>query len=218
MHPHRRIPIYGPMADAKDVMPEPDDRGPAGPLNELLGLLPPEARRALRGVAEDTAHAARRAGGGANPLAHLAAAAGRALAEPPAPPRAPAPPAASPSPQPSPIATAGFARLPQPGTDWHLFIRRDAVVAVASPSAERSLVLLADGREVEVGASSDAVAREVPGLVRLTQAGTQRCLHVRAASVLAVTAPAQGSVLHLAGGRDLQAGESAAVVAGLLAG
>jgi hypothetical protein len=208
----------GPTADMKDMMPEPDDRGPAGALNELLGLLPPEARRALRGVAEDTAHAARRAGGGANPLASLAAAAGRALAEPPTPPRT-ATPSAAPSAAcaPSP-ATAGFARLPQPGTDWHLFVRRDAVVAVASPSAERAVVLLADGREVEVGASSDAVAREVPGLVRLTQAGTQRCLYVRAGSVLAVTAPAQGSVLHLAGGRDLPAGESAAVVAGLLAG
>jgi predicted deacylase len=76
--------------------------------------------------------------------------------------------------------------------------------------------MLADGRELEVGGSSDAAARQIPGLVRLTQPGTQRCTYIRASAVVAVTAPSQGCVLHLSNGREVEAGEAAAVAAELL--
>jgi hypothetical protein len=117
------------------------------------------------------------------------------------------------------LAAAGpFARLPQPGTDWWQFVRREAVVAVKSPAHGRCVVVLAGGRELEVGDSADAVARQIPGLVRLTQPGTQRCLYVRPSAVAAVTAPSQGCVLILSNGRELEVGEAAAAAAGLIAG
>jgi hypothetical protein len=92
------------------------------------------------------------------------------------------------------------------------------VVAVTSPAHDRCVVMLAEGRELEVGGSADAVARQIPELVRLTQPGTQRYLYVRPSAVAAVTAPAQGCMLHLSNGRMLEAGEAAAVAAGLIAG
>ena len=209
-------------------------RAPGNPLADLLGLLPPEARRAVRGLAEDATQAVLRAGGGGpNPLAAAAALAARTLAEAARPrpegaepprPAAERPLAGSPAPAGIPLAIpaaapppAAFARLPQPGTAWWQYVRPEAVVAIASPAPEGCVALLANGRELELGGPAEAAAREVPGLVRLTQPGTQRCLYVRPAAVLAVTAPAQGCVLHLADGRTLEAGEAAAVAAGLLA-
>jgi hypothetical protein len=92
------------------------------------------------------------------------------------------------------------------------------VVAVTSPAHDRCVVMLTEGRELDAGNSADAVAWQIPELVRLTQPGTQRCLYVRPSVVTAVTAPAQGCVLHLSDGRTLEAGEAAAAAAGLIAG
>ena len=230
-------------------MPEhPDDPGrghrrhrdaPANPFAEILGVLPPEARRVLRNVAEEAASAALRAGGGPNPLAAAAVTATRLFSDAtrqplrPDPAREARPIAEAPrdgptrlradvgSAQPTmpALAAAGpFARLPQPGTEWWQFVRREVVVAVTSPALDRCVVMLAEGRELEVGGSADAVAQQIPGLVRLTQPGTQRCLYVRPSAVAAVTAPSQGCVLILSNGRELEAGEAAAAAADLLAG
>jgi hypothetical protein len=95
-------------------------------------------------------------------------------------------------------------------------VRCEAVIAIKSPAHDRCVVMLADGRELEAGGSSDAAARQIPGLVRLTQPGTQRCTYIRPSAVVAVTAPSQGCVLHLSNGRELDAGEAAAVAADLL--
>ncbi len=206
------------------------DRGtPVNPLAEIFGLLPPEARKVLRNVADEAAHAALRSGAGANPFATAATTAARLLSDAarqrseaagipdgPTRPRGGARPADAALP-----AGAGegpFIQLPQPGTDWWQFVRREAVVAVTSPAHDRCVVLLAEGGELEVGCPADAVARQIPALVRLTQPGTQRCLYVRPSAVTAVTAPAQGCVLHLSNGRMLEAGEAAAAAAGLIAG
>ena len=210
---------------------------PVDPLAEFLGILPPEARRVLRDVAEEATLAALRVGGGPNPFAAAAAVATRLLSdaarrhpEAAGPSRGAAPAADTPGDRPAllrgvgpaqtaaPTASGSFARLPQPGTDWWQFVRREAVVAVRSPAHDRGVVMLADGRELEVGGSADDAARQIPGLVRLTQPGTQRCLYVRPSAVVAVTAPSQGCVLHLADGRELEAGEAAAAAAGLIAG
>jgi hypothetical protein len=198
------------------------------PLAELLAILPPEARRVLRNVAEETAHAALRAGGGPNPLAAAATTATRLLSEvarqrmeadTPAsgPTRSQGGPGSVQTTSPERAAARSFARLPQPGTDWWQFVRCEAVVAIKSPSVDRCVVMLADGRELEVGGSSDAAAQEISGLVRLTQPGTQRCMYIRPSAVVAVTAPSQGCVLHLCNGRELEAGEAAAVAADLIA-
>jgi hypothetical protein len=212
---------------------------PPNLLAEVLGgILSPEARKVLRNVAEETTYAALRAGGGPNPLAAATAAAARLLSD-----ATQHRPAAGPTPGarstaevlgdeptrldgvgpaqttvPAPAAAGSFARLAQPGTDWWQFVRPEAVVAVKSPAHDRCVVMLADGRELEVGGSTDTVARQIPGLVRLTQPGTQRCLYVRPSAVVAVTAPSQGCVLHLSNGRDLEAGEAAAAAANLIAG
>ena len=69
-----------------------------------------------------------------------------------------------------------------------------------------------------MGGSANTVARQIPALLRLTQPGTQRSLYVRQSAVTALTAPAQGCVLHLSNGRMLEAGEAAAAAAGLIAG
>ncbi len=95
-------------------------------------------------------------------------------------------------------------------------MRCEAVIAIKSPSQDQCVVMLANGRELEVGGSSDAVARQIPGLVRLTQPGTQRSAYIRPTAVVAVTAPSQGCVLHLSNGREVEASEAAAVAAGLL--
>ncbi len=95
---------------------------------------------------------------------------------------------------------------------------RPKLIYVKSPAPDRCVVMLAEGRELEVGGSADTVACQIPGLVRLTQPGTQRCLYVRPSAVTAVTAPSQGCVLHLSSGRELEAGEAAAVAADLIAG
>jgi hypothetical protein len=97
-------------------------------------------------------------------------------------------------------------------------VRREAAIAIKSPSVGLCIVVLFDGRELEVGGSSDEVARQIPGLVRLTQPGTQRSMYVRPSAVVAVTAPLNGCVLHLSNGSDLEAGEAAVVAAELIAG
>jgi hypothetical protein len=210
---------------------------PLNPLTDVLRILPPEARSVLRNVAEEATYAALRAGGGPNPLAAAAAAATRLLSDaarlhPETGPNHGTRPAADasegglprlgsgvgPAQTTAPAGAKSFARLPQPGTDWWQFVRHEAVVAVKSPAHDRCVVMLAEGRELEVGGSADAVARQIPGLVRLTQPGTQRCLYVRPSAVTAVTAPSQGCVLHLSSGRELEAGEAAAVAADLIAG
>jgi hypothetical protein len=207
---------------------------PLNPLADILRVLPPEARSVLRNVAEEATSAALRAGGGPNPLAAAAAAATRLLSDaaqlrPETNPNLKARPTADaskgelrsgvgPAQTTAPPATGSFARLPQPGTDWWQFVRHEAVVAVKSPAHDRCVVMLAEGRELEVGGSADAVARQIPGLVRLTQPGTQRCLYVRPSAVTAITAPSQGCVLHLSNGRELEAGEAAAAAAELIAG
>ena len=210
---------------------------PLNPLADVLRILPPEARSVLRNVAEEATYAALRAGGGPNPLAAAAAAATRLLSDaarlrPETGPDHGAKPAAhaprgglprlgsggGPAQTTAPAGAGSFARLPQPGTDWWQFVRHQAVVAVKSPAPDRCVVMLAEGRELEVGGSADTVARQIPGLVRLTQPGTQRCLYVRPSAVTAVTAPSQGCVLHLSSGRELEAGEAAAVAADLIAG
>jgi hypothetical protein len=65
--------------------PRQDDRRnrntAVNPLAEFLAILPPEARRVLRNVAEEAARATLRAGGGPNPLATAAATATRLLSE-----------------------------------------------------------------------------------------------------------------------------------------
>jgi hypothetical protein len=209
--------------------PQRSRKSEVNPIAELLGVLPPEARRLLRNVAEETAQAALRAAGGPNPLAAAAITAARLFSQ-----AAREPNEAStavnkttrsqtvvgPVLTTSPMAAAvePFARLPQPGTDWSLFLRRDAAIAIKSPSVDLCIVVLFDGRELEVGGSSDAVARQIPGLVRLTQPGTQRSMYVRSSAVLAVTAPSSGCVLHLSNGLDLAAGEAAVVAANLIAG
>ena len=209
---------------------------PLNPLADILRILPPEARSVLQNVAEEATYAALRAGGGPNPLAAAAAAATRLLSDaarprPETDPSHGARPTAEaakgglprlgsgvgPAQTAAPAAAESFARLPQPGTEWSQFVRREAVVAVTSPAPDRCVVMLAEGRELEVGGSADAVARQIPGLVRLTQPGTQRCLYVRPSAVTAVTAPSQGCVLHLFNGRQLEAGEAAAAAADLIA-
>ncbi len=197
------------------------------PLAELLAILPSEARRVLRNVAEETAQAALRAGAGPNPLAVAANTATRFLSEVArqrmeadtpanAPTRSRGGPGPVQSTSPEAAPTGPFARLPQPGTDWWQFVRHEAVIAIKSPLHDQCVVMLADGRELEVGGSSDAVARQIPGLVRLTQPGTQRCTYIRPSAVVAVTAPSQGCVLHMSNGREVEAGEAAAVAADLL--
>ena len=72
---------------------------------------------------------------------------------------------------------------------------------------------------MEAGECSDEAAHSLPGLARLSRAGTQRGVYVRPEAVLAVVAPAEGGcVLRLRGGRELAATEAAAVAVGLLAG
>jgi hypothetical protein len=237
-----------PDAEEHPMPEYPDDRDrdhrrdrdvPPNPLADLLRILPPETRSVLRSVAEEATYAALRAGGGPNPLAAAAAAATRLLSDTARqrPEAAPsdgakfAAEAAEDGPTrlrsgvgpaqttvPAPAAAGSFVRLPQPGTEWWQFVRHEAVVAVKSPENDRCVVMLADGRGLEVGGSADAAAQQIPGLVRLTQPGTQRCLYVRPAAVVAITAPSQGCVLHLSNGRELEAGEAAAVATGLIAG
>jgi hypothetical protein len=206
------------------------DRGASvNPLAEILGFLPPDARKILRNVADEAAHAVRRSSGGSSPLVAAATTAAHLLSDaarqrPEAADFTNGPPRLRRSVRPAeaavPAGTGGgsFIRLPQPGTDWWQFVRREAVVAVTSPAHDRCVVMLTEGRELEVGGSADAVARQIPGLVRLTQPGTQRCLYVRPSAVAAVTAPAQGCVLYLSNGRILEAGEAAVAAAGLIAG
>jgi hypothetical protein len=58
------------------------DRGASGnPLVEILSLLPPEARKVLRNVADEAAHAALRSGAGSNPFAAAATTAARLLSD-----------------------------------------------------------------------------------------------------------------------------------------
>jgi hypothetical protein len=204
-------------------------RTEVNPIAELLGGLPPEVRRLLRNVAEETAQAALRSAGGPNPLAAAASTATRLLSQAARRPletntassgtMQPEPGAGSVQTT-SPLVAAAepFARLPQPGTDWSQFVRRKAAIAIKSPTVDLCVVMLSDGRELEVGGSSDAAARQIPGLVRLTQPGTQRSMYVRPSAVVAVTAPSNGCVLHLSNGRDLEAGEAAVVAAHLIAG
>lgn len=206
------------------------DRGASGNLlAEILGLLPPEARKILRNVADEAAHAALRSGAGSSPFTAAATTAARLLSDaaqqrpeaagiPDSPTRPRAGARLAEAAVPAGAVEVSFIQLPQPGTDWWQFVRREAVVAVTSPTHDRCVVTLAEGRELEVGCSADAVARQIPALVCLTQPGTQRCLYVRPSAVTAVTAPAQGCVLHLSNGRMLEAGEAAAVAAGLIAG
>jgi hypothetical protein len=205
------------------------DRGVSiNPLAEILGLLPPDARKILRNVADEAAHAVLRSGGGPSPLAAAATTAVRLLSDaarqrPEAADIPDGPTRLRSGIRPAEIAVAGtgggsFIRLSQPGTDWWQFVRREAVVAVTSPAHDRCVVMLTEGRELDAGSSADAVAWQIPELVRLTQPGTQRCLYVRPSAVAAVTAPAQGCVLHLSNGRTLEAGEAAAAAAGLIAG
>lgn len=119
----------------------------------------------------------------------------------------------------APAPPTPFVGLRQPGEGWSFHVRADAVEAVA-PAGEGGCVLhLSDGSTVEAGECSDAAARLLPGLTRLSQAGTQRGMYVRPEAVLTVAAPAEGGcVLRLRGGRELTAAEAAAVAVGLLAG
>lgn len=112
-----------------------------------------------------------------------------------------------------------FVGLRQPGESWSFHVRAAAVEAVA-PAGEAACVLhLSDGSAVEAGQCSDTAARQLPGLARLSQVGTQRGRYVRPEAVLAVAAPAAGGcVLRLRGGRELTVAEAAAVAVGLLAG
>ncbi|MGK7870877.1 hypothetical protein ACFHPP_26760 [Falsiroseomonas sp. E2-1-a20] len=209
--------------------PQQSRRTEVNPIAELLGVLSPEARRLLRNVAEETAQAALRAAGGPNPLAAAASTAARLLSQAARRPmetntatdrttRSQTVDRSVPTTSPLVPAVEPFVRLPQPGTDWSQFVRREAVIAIKSPSVDLCVVVLSDGRDLEVGGSSDAVARQIPGLVRLTQPGTQRSMYVRSSAVLAVTAPSSGCVLHLSNGLDLAAGEAAVVAANLIAG
>jgi len=207
-------------------------RDPGGAARRLLDT----AERALTGAGGG-------AGGGRDALTGLAAAASRLLSEvqPPAPgrnggaPRSPPPgggpagPSAdarrggdertAPGSAPATPPPAPFVGLRQPGEGWSFYVRADAVEAVA-PAGEAGCVLhLSDGSTVEAGQCSDAAAELLPGLARLSQAGTQNGMYVRPGAVLAVAAPAEGGcVLRLRGGRELAAAEAAAVAVGLLAG
>ncbi len=221
---------------------------PASPLqaalSDAVGAFsrdPGAAARRLLDTAERALAGAGRANGGRDPLAGIATAASRFLSDlqPPVSGReAPggAPPAGGPA-GPSAGAPQGgderaanesapatapplpFVGLRQPGEGWSFHVRAEAVEAVA-PTGEAGCVLhLSDGSTVEAGQCSDDAARLLPGLARLSQAGTQQCLYVRPEAVLAVAAPAGGGcVLRLRGGRELAATEAAAVAVGLLAG
>lgn len=120
-------------------------------------------------------------------------------------------PAAAPRPTP-------FVELRQPGEGWSFHVRAAAVEAVAPADGDTCVLHLSDGSTMEAGQISDAVARLLPGVARLSRTGTQHGLYVRPGAVLAIAAPSGGGcVLRLRGGRELAAAEAAAVAAGLLA-
>lgn len=125
---------------------------------------------------------------------------------------------AAPGSAPATPPSTTFVGLGQLGEGSSFHVRADAVDAV-TPAGEAGCVLhLSDGSTVEAGQGSDATARLLSGLARLSQAGTQQGLYVRSGAVLAVAAPADGGcVLRLRGGRELAAADAAAVAAGLLA-
>lgn len=215
-------------------------------LTEALGAFskdPAGAARRVFDTAERALAGAGRRGGGRDPLAGLAAAASKFLSDvqSPVPGRrgdvpGGQPPGGDPG-GPSIDARGGggepdsregaaaasappsFVGLRQRNGDWPLHVRAAAVEAV-TPVGEAGCVLhLSDGSTVEAGGCSDEAARPLPGLVRLSQAGTQSGLYVRPPAVLAVAAPPEGGcVLRLRGGRELAAAEAAAVAVGLLAG
>jgi hypothetical protein len=118
-----------------------------------------------------------------------------------------------------PPSTA-FVALRRPGSEGGSFHLRAAAVEAVAPAGEAGCALhLSDGSTMEAGECSDDAARSLPGLARLSRAGTQRGVYVRPEAVLAVVAPAEGGcVLRLRGGRELAATEAAAVAVGLLAG
>ena len=221
-------PLQAALAEAVGAL----SRDPGGAARRLLDT----AEQALAGVG--------RSSGGRDPLGGLAAAASRFLSDlqPPAPGRAggapeeaspgggasAGPPAhawrgrdgerAAPGSAPATPPPAPFVGLRQPGEDGSFHVRAGAVEAVA-PASEAGCVLhLSDGSTVEAGQCSDAAARLLPGLARLSRAGTQQGLYVRSGAVLAVAAPVEGGcVLRFRGGRELAATEAAAVAVGLLA-
>ena len=215
-------------------------------LAEAVGAFskdPGGAARRLLDTAERALAGAGKTNGGRDALAGITTAASRFLSDlqPPAsgrggealgkPPPAgePAGPStdaqqsgderAAPESAPATPLPISFVGLRQPGEGWSFHVRAGAVEAVA-PAGEAGCVLhLSDGSTVEAGQCSDAAARLLPGLARLSQAGTQDGMYVRPEAVLAVAAPAGGGcVLRLRGGRELAATEAAAVAVGLLAG
>lgn len=217
-------------------------------ITEAIGAFsrdPSGAARRLLDTAERALAGGGKANGGRDALVGIATAASRFLSDlqPPTPGRngeaptgappgdGPAGPSAdarqggnertAPASAPAPVTPppTPFIGLRQPGEGWSFHVRADAVEAVA-PAGEAGCVLhLSDGSTVEAGEASDAVARLLPGLPRLSRAGTQQGLYVRPEAVLAVAAPAEGGcVLRLRGGRELAAAEAAAVAVGLLGG
>lgn len=214
-------PLQAAIADAIGAF----SKDPAGAARRLLDT----ADRALAGAGARNE--------GRDAMAKLATAASRFLGEPRSPfagrtgePPAKAPPGGEPEQRSgdgrdAPRATraepspAPFVELRQPGEGWSFHVRAEAVEAVAPAGGENCLLHLSDGSTVEAGQCSDAAARLLPGLARLSRAGTQHGLYVRPHAVLAVAAPSEGGcVLRLRGGRELAATEAAAVAAGLLAG
>jgi hypothetical protein len=220
-------PLQAALAEAVGAF----SRDPGGAARRLLDT----AERALAGVGGTV--------GGRDALAGIAGAASRFLSDlqQPAPGRSGGgpeqPPAAGGAGAPSAhprqdggderAASGGapatppptpFVVLRQPNEGLPLHVRADAVEAVA-PAGEAGCVLhLSDGSTVEAGQCSDAAARLLPGLARLSRTGTQQGLYVRPGAVLAAAAPAEGGcMLRLRGGRELAAAEAAAVAVGLLA-
>lgn len=123
-------------SDAQEPpLPEtPDDpnRGvPGPPLAEILGILPPEARKVLRNLAAAPVPSQR-----PRPPSRAASPTRRGTARKP-----PTPAARRGRPRrggvgsaqttvAAPAGVGSFAQLPQAGTDWWQFVRRKAVVAV----------------------------------------------------------------------------------------
>lgn len=205
-------------------------------VSEALGAFSKDPGAAARRMLDAADRALKGAGGasaGRDPLAGLAAAASRFVSEMQAPaPGRPAgeggePPLGERRGEAGGVAPVGVPAQPQPSPfvglrqrdgDWLLHVRAEAVDAVAPAGDAGCALHLSDGTVVEAGESSDEAARSLPRLVRLSQAGTQRGVYVRAAAVLAVSAPPEGGcVLRFRGGRELPAAEAAAVAVGLLA-
>jgi hypothetical protein len=121
---------------------------------------------------------------------------------------------------PAAAPSTAFVELRRPGGEGGSVHLRAAAVEAVAPAGEAGCALhLSDGSTMEAGESSDDAARSLPGLARLSRAGTQQGVYVRPEAVLAVVAPAEGGcLLRLRGGRELAATEAAVVAVGLFAG